>query len=336
MKRKISLCLACVMILSLCLVGCAAKSESAPIYDMSPSYGAMEDSVNSDWFSGDLSISTNNSASVSPQAPSEKPSSKPNAEFEEVEENFQERKIVYSVNTSLQTKDLDGALELIKTNLNNCGGYIQSEELTNNGSISSKYQHRNAYLSVRVPSQNLENFLSGLENENLYTISLYKDSQDYSEAYYDKETRIANLRIQETRLLELLESASDIKTMLEIEERLSNIRYEIESLTKDMNIIDSKVAYSSVTIRLSEVVDYDTIPEEPISFFEEIKEAIKESWDDFVDGCQDFVIWLIYAFPTLLIWAIIIVVICIISRRVRKKRRMKKESQTPSVNNDAE
>ena len=75
MKRKISLCLACVMILSLFVVGCAAKSESAPIYDMSPSYGAMEDSVSSDWFSGDLSISTNNSASVSPQAPSEKPAS---------------------------------------------------------------------------------------------------------------------------------------------------------------------------------------------------------------------------------------------------------------------
>lgn len=337
MKKKLSILLVVSIIAALILSGCGAsapKEESA--MDM------MAGTSSNGWFDGDYGFSSDssfdNGMSVAPQAPAEKPESSVESSTTTgtINENYKERKIVYHVNTELQTKDLDGALEFIKKNISDCGGYIESEELSNNGSINYKYQHRRSHLEIRIPSKNLEKFLLGLEHENLYTISLYKDSQDYSEAYYDKETRIANLKIQETRLLELLEGASDIKTMLEIEERLSDIRYSIESLTKDMNIIDSRVEYSTVTLSLSEVVDYSEIKEEPVSFFEEVKEAIKDSWEDFVEACQDFVIWLIYAIPALVIWAIILVVICTVVRKVRKKKHSKKTPKTKPQDNDAE
>lgn len=323
-------CLLLVFIMICALAGCSA-SESYNDGYYTDSF--VSDSMSVSGNTGSLNLNgsiSNNKSEYETSTPTTE------TEFEETTQNFQERKIVYSVSTTLQTKKLDDALTLIKTNLSNCGGYIQSEQLSNNGSINNKYQSRRVHLEIRVPSNKLEEFLSGLENENLYTISLYKDSKDYSEAYYDKEARIANLKIQETRLLELLENASDIKTMLDIEERLSNIRYNIESLTKEINIIDSKVEYSSVTISLSEVVDYDEIKEEPKSFFDEIKEAIRESWDGFIEGCQDFTIWFIYALPTLVIWAIIIAGIISIVKKNRRKKKAKKEAAQKPSQNDAE
>lgn len=326
MKEKISKLLIFVILASIILAGCGSTSSDMP-YDGMTATGVF-DSASKSESNGFLSFGSSdyessNSAPLSP----DNSVAMPEIDDELITENFQERKVVYYINTELQTKNLDEALTLIKKNISDCGGYIESETLSNNGSIDYKYQHRHSYLEIRIPSKNLEKFLSGLEDKNLYTISLRKESQDYSEAYYDKETRIANLKIQENRLLELLGSASDVQTMLEIEERLSEIRYSIESLTKEMNIIDSKVEYSTVNLSLSEVVDYDEHRNEPKSFFEEIREAIKDSWKEFVEACQDFIIWLIYAFPALTIFAVVLVILCIISRRFRNKRKVRKNQE---------
>lgn len=316
MKKKIRSLL--VVALILVLTGCSAQSDKGYVTGGIPDSGVSSDSWLDIDFGGTSSNNSSNAAnpSVTPDNSGDK-----DVEFDDTKQNFTERKIVYSVNTKLQTKDLNKALILIKKNLEECGGYIEAEELSNNGSIDSKYQSRNSYMEIRVPSKNLEQFLIGLENENLYTLSLYKDSQDYSESYYDKESRIASLRIQEKRLLELLEQAKDINVMLDIENRLSNIRYDIELLTKQMNIIDSNVDYSRVTVRISEVVDYDEIETEPKTFFEEIKETIKESWTSFVEGVEDFVIWFILAFPALIIWSVIICGVIFIIKKIRKRNK---------------
>lgn len=329
MKRKISLLL--VISLIFVLSGCSAQIDKEYVAGDSINSG-----VNSDFW-GDVSfdgISSNNSANINKPSVTPDSSGDKDGNFEESTQNFVERKIVYSVNTRLQTKDLNKALDMIKTNLTECGGYIQSEEMSNNGSIDYKYQSRSSYMELRIPSSKLEQFLAGLEHENLYTVSMYKDSMDYSESYYDKESRIASLRIQEKRLLELLEQAQDITVMLDIENRLSNIRYDIESLTKQMNIIDSKVDYSTVTVSISEVVNYDEIETEPKTFFEEIKEAIKESWESFVEGMKDFVIWFILAFPALVIWFVIIGSVILIIKKMRRKNRKKKTVKNEESNDD--
>ena len=167
----------------------------------------------------------------------------------------------------------------------------------------------------------------------MYTLSLSKDSKDYSSTYYDKEIRIKNLEIQEERLLEMLQKASDLKTMLDLEDRLTNIRYQIESLTKEINFIDSNVEYSTVTIRMSEVVEYEVIVDEPATFFERIGEAFSDSWKDFADGVQDFVVWFVYSLPTILILSLVtVIIVIIIKKRVKKKNIARKNQNIDNSN----
>ena len=243
-------------------------------------------------------------------------------------EDYVERKIVYTVTTQLQTKDFDAAMDLLQSEINEHGGYIQSQKQTDDGGIYSKYSRRSLTMVVRVPSKNLEAFLSGLKNDNMHTLSLSKDSQDLTTAYYDKEIRIESLKIQEERLLDMLSKAEDLKTLLELEDRLTDIRYEIESLTKELNLIDANVAYSTVTIYMDEVVEYRETVEEPASFGERIWEAFSESWKGFYDGVQNFIVWIIYAIPTLLVLAAIAFAIVFFIIKM-KKRAQKKQANKP-------
>lgn len=319
MKKILSILLIIIMVMSLC-VGCSSKSAMNSEGVIS---GIGGSATNQDLYFGDVI------AGMPAQGVENKPSMdygnetdiSPSPDTGEGTENYVEQKIVYSVYTELQTKDLDAALKVLNENIQKYKGYVQSQNQYNNGSIYDKYQRRYVKMTIRIPSENLDAFLSGLENDNMYTLTLNKDSKDYSESYYDKESRINNLKIQEARLLELLEKAADIKTMLDIEERLSNIRYQIETLTKEMNIINSLVNYSTITLNLTEVVKYDEIQDEPTTFLERIKEAVKESWKNFTDDSQDFVVGLIYAFPTLVTLSILIAIIVLIIKKKNKRNK---------------
>ncbi len=246
---------------------------------------------------------------------------------------YAERKIVYTVVTELQTKDFDAAMDILQTEIQSNGGYIQSQKQTDDGGINSKYSRRTLTMVVRVPSENLETFLSGLKNDNMHTLSLSKDSKDLTTEYYDKEIRIESLKLQEERLLEMLSKATDLQTMLELEKRLADIRYEIESFTKELNLIDSNVNYSTITIYMTEVVEYVETVEEPASFGERIVEAFQESWEGFYDGIQNFVVWIVYAIPTLLVLAVIVVafVLLIIKLRKRTKEKYPNGQNTPNA-----
>jgi hypothetical protein len=318
------------MILSIVIVlsfaGCASSKSENTVHDyvggMSSSNGDFDYGSANPGISADSSLNTNGNG----ESFSDKDSS-------DVEiDNYDERKIVYTVHTTLQTKDFEGAMALINENIDKNNGYVQNQQQENYSNITSPYSRRSVSMVVRVPSAKLESFLSGLKNDVLFTLSLSKDSKDYSSVYYDKESRVNTLRVQEERLLDLLSKADDLESMLKIEDRLSNIRYQIESLTKEMNFIDSNVDYATITIKMEEVVEYDKITKEPETFWERFGNAVSDSWEQFVDGCQDFLIWIVYALPALLIVATISLIV-IVSVKKSKRKKLKKANHADQMKN---
>ena len=305
MKKILSILLAIVLTLS--IVGCSASAPKDPNLDYNGNYGSSTDSiVGGNGILGEAAPDKNN------------PEYGSDTDGEDTTGEYLERKIVYTVTTEIQTKAFNDAMAIINNSIEKYDGYIQTQKQTDNGNINSLYSRRNVYMVVRIPSKNLDAFLSELKNDCMYTLSLSKDSKDYSTTYYDKEVRVNSLRVQEERLLDMLSKATDLKTLLELEDRLSNIRYQIESLTKEMNIIDSNVNYSTVTINMSEVVEYVA---EPVTFGDRLKTALSESWENLIDGVQGFILWFIYAIPTIAILGAISVGITLFTKmKIRKKK----------------
>jgi hypothetical protein len=138
-------------------------------------------------------------------------------------------------------------------------------------------------------------------------------------------TRIATLNAEKDSLTAMLAGFTDYKdinAMLQVQQRLYDVIEEIEALQTQLNLYDSKVAMSTVTLTLSEAVTLT--PEKEPTFGEEISAAFTESWQTLIEICQDLIVLVVCLLPFLAIFipgAIIAAIIIICSRRKKSNRK---------------
>lgn len=229
------------------------------------------------------------------------------------------RKVIYTSDVSIETEQFEESVSTIRALLDETGGYVSS---TSQWGSSSDGSRRGDY-TCRVPAEHYRAFLSGLQGAgNVYSLNEYTD--DITTQYVDVQARLDSLQNQKERLEELAKEAKDIDTLLSIEDKLGEVQYQLESYTAQMRTFDNQVDYSTVVISLREVRKVS----EGVTFGSRIRAAFSGSWENFVDGAQSFVIWLIYALPGLIILAVILCIAIPLIRRYRKRRRGSMSVQT--------
>ncbi len=238
-----------------------------------------------------------------------------------------DRKIIRTVTMSCESKAFDDAVQVIMTALSIHGGYVEKSSSSGTARSVAPEIHtqsaRYASYTLRVPAEKLDAFLSNLSlDEGIRVLRQEMSSDEITGAYYDAKTRMETLAAEKDSLTVMLSGFtdySDISAMLQVQERLYNVIEEMEVLQTKLNLYDGQVAMSTVYLDLREVLEYTAV-EEP-TFGDRVGKAFTESWTDFWEGCQDFAVWFVEAFPTLLVIAVIaVVVIILIKRRIRKKR----------------
>ena len=239
---------------------------------------------------------------------------------EGAEELNQNRKIVYTADVSMETETYEETVEAIRKALSEAGGYIESTSQSG----SSEEGNRYCDLTCKVPAEKYQDFLNGLSGAgNVYSISQQTD--DITAQYIDVDARLDSLQKQKERLEELADGAEDIETLLSIEDKLSDVQYQLESYTAQMRTYENQLSYSTVSVWLREVNRVS----EGARFGTRIRAAFSGSWENFVEGAQDFVIFLIYALPGLVILGIAAAVIVPLSIRHHKKVKARLTAQTP-------
>lgn len=220
-----------------------------------------------------------------------------------------DRKIIRTVTMSCETKAYDDAVTLIMDTLNTHGGYVEASNVTGTGYENVKNSARRASYTLRVPAEKLDAFLETLRtNEGIRILSQNATSDEITATYYDTVSRLETLKAEKASLTAMLEGFTDYKdisNMLKVQERLYDVIEEIEALQTKLNLYDGRVAMSTVHLTLNEVIVYTEVVEPDPTFGERIGEAFRESWADFGEGCQDFAVWFVEAFPTLLVLVVI-------------------------------
>lgn len=235
-----------------------------------------------------------------------------------------DRKIIRTMRITAETKAFDAATAAIEQLCTSLGGYIESSSRSG-GSIrySSSVVARSASYTLRIPAEQLDAFRAGMTGD-INVVDESSKISDITDQYFDVDTRIATLKVEEERLLAMLEKATELEYLITLEQRLSEVRYEIESYTGTLRRYDSQVAYSTVHLSLDEVVEYTEVIEAPQTFGQQISIAFHESWADFADGCKDFAIWFVYAIPTLVVIAVVgtvlIGALVLLARRSSRRR----------------
>lgn len=239
-----------------------------------------------------------------------------------------DRKLIKTVDMDVETREFDYLMATVEEQVKALGGYIENLNTYNGSSYSGYRGTRNADLTIRIPKQQLDAFLdtvSGASN----VIRRSDNVEDVTLAYVDLESHRDALRTEQTRLLELLERAETIEDIITIEERLSNVRYQLESMESQLRTYDNKVDYSTVYLNIDEVEIYTPVEEDTV--WERISSGFAESLHDIGEGLVDFGVWFVVTLPYMVIWAVIIVILIFIFYGVVKlfqnagsKKRQKK------------
>jgi hypothetical protein len=237
-----------------------------------------------------------------------------------------EEKLIVTVTLRAQTKEYEKALSQVRGTLSSLGGYEESFSSNGRSYGSSSSYCRSARLTVRIPSESLDSFLSEV-GELVNVVNEQVGRVNATEEYYDLASRVRVLEEERAAYEAMLGKAVSVEEILIIKDRLYNVISEIESAKTRMKVIDSRASYSTVHLTLEEVVDYSVVTTPKTTFGSRIANAFKRSWKNFADGFQDFTVWLVGAIPTLLVLGAIGVgvPVIVISITRRKKRRDKKE-----------
>ena len=121
----------------------------------------------------------------------------------------------------------------------------------------------------------------------------------------------------------MLEGANELQYMLQIEETLADVRYQIESLYSTIQRYDSQVSMSTLNISLREVIEYKPVEQTPVTFAERVSKAFSDR-GLILPTAAVISRWFVYALPHLLVLAACTPLLVIIIPRVVKRRRARR------------
>jgi hypothetical protein len=108
-----------------------------------------------------------------------------------------------------------------------------------------------AYVVIRVPATKYQAFIDEAAKLGKVLIQT-ENTDDVTQQHIDLKARLDNLRAQETRLREFFAKAKTVSEMLQIENELSRVRGEIESMAAQVAYLERQAAMATVTIELAE------------------------------------------------------------------------------------
>ena len=306
-KKQMALLLTALMLISL-LSGCSAASKSEAMDYYAPEEAPMENGALADgiydYGSNDMEYesSTNKAPAVT------------------------QRKLIRKISLNTETENMDALLAAIDSKVAALGGYMENRQVYTGSRYSSYTSSRNADLTIRIPKDKLDEFVTHVGSESNVT-STNETSDDVTLSYVATQSRMTALQKEEARLLELIDKAANLTELLELENRLTQVRTELENVTSQLLLYDNLVDYGTVNISIREVQKLTPV-EEP-GFWTRISTGFMDSLRNLWNFLKEFAIFLVVALPYLVPFAVIALVIVLIIRHSIRKRRKAQEKRQP-------
>ncbi len=290
MKKYLAIILAMLL-----LTGCGAKAEmnmSADRFYEDMSYGSVADSY----------------------APEEKAQSATASAA-----GVQNQKLIRTMKLDVETNDMDPMLAALEEKVAALGGYMENQTIRNGGTSSSR-RYRYADMVIRIPVENLDQFLSHVQGAS-NVVSYTESADDITLNYIATESRVAALETEQQRLLELLSKAENMTDLLQIEARLTDVRAELEEVASTLRLYDNLVDYGTVTLSITEVQEFTVVEEETV--WQRIGSGIANSWNNLCEGVENLFVFVMVSLPYLipigLATGVTVLAVKLATRKVKKQ-----------------
>lgn len=214
------------------------------------------------------------------------------------------RKLIKTVNIDAETEEFDTFISNIDARITALGGYAESKNIGGR-SFNDVRSNRYAYIVARIPSSRLSEFVSTIETVSNIT-NKSESVDDVTLQYVDMEAHVDSLRTEQSRLDELIREAEDLDTILALEARLTEVRYQLESYESQLRTMQNKVDYSTVYLNVNEVQRISPQPEYEKTAWERMATGFVDSTIDVLNGLEEFFILFVTGIPYIIVFVLFI------------------------------
>lgn len=329
MKKTLSVILTFVLLASL-LAGCGASTMG------DAEYAPMEDSKNA--ISSDSAVMDNYYGVGSDESFAESAESESGSESD-TDLYLDSQKLIYSCNIEMETLKFADTVAEIKAMIAEYEGFIESDSMSDDSWnwYYAEYKKNGGTLSemivARIPTKNYNDFVNGLDGSGKI-MSKSEKVTNITKSYNDTSTTIEMLEKEEEMLLAMMDQCKTIDEMLSVESRLSTVQQKLAIYRSNLGDMDMDIAFSTVTIRIREVMEYTRVVAEELKFVERFVEAVEDSCEEFTDVVEDLIIFMVYAAPYAVIAIVIVVVVTVSTKHKKEKAKKAVEAEMNEKNLD--
>ena len=228
--------------------------------------------------------------------------------------------VLRSASYSMETTAYDTDSQNVDNLVTEYEGYYEADSQNGQPIKPGESVGRQRDMTIRVPSAQLDEFLTSMDVIGS-VIYKSKNAEDVSSQYYDASARLNALKTQRDQINKLMESATDLTAVVELQDKFYDLQAEIDSLEGRIRGWDSRADYSEVTVHLSEVPVRNQVQPVGDSLMERIRTGFFDSVNWLSGFLQDMAVMLAAAAPVLVILIPVVILIIVIVRVVRARRR---------------
>ena len=233
-------------------------------------------------------------------------------------------KLIYMATVSLRSYSFDHDYEALRAKAEELGGYVDVSSVEGLPFKQSEGDGRQGNLQIRVPQEQYKALLTYVSQLGEVTSS-EESVSNITQQYTETQIRTDSLKTQIARLQELMGQAENIEDIIALESQLSSVTSELEYLEAQLKQMDQQVAYSTVSVTVTEMpTASDPVPASGRGFGQRMADALRQGWNGFASGVQEWALGVVRMLPVIVIWILVIaaiagIIAAIISRRRKKQ-----------------
>jgi hypothetical protein len=235
-----------------------------------------------------------------------------------------DRKIVRTGSLEMVVQRPAEAAEKIRTLAEGAGGFLVSSE------IRGEQDATGGSLTIRVPAAQFEQVRAEIRKLGLRVESEKIEAQDVTRQYVDQEANLRNLRAEEVQYLSILKQAHTVKDTLEVSEKLSEVRGQIEQQLAEFDALSKQIETVAIAVSLRAQAEAQVFGLHWRPLYQ-----MKLAFRDGLDGVADYasaMTAIVFYLPAVILWlGTILVAAAVAWRVVRWAGRRMFNKPSPSV-----
>ncbi|MDT9682235.1 DUF4349 domain-containing protein [Streptomyces sp. TRM76323] len=225
--------------------------------------------------------------------------------------------VIRTAELSVEVEDVDEALARARDVAAAAGGHVADESTTreDGGGLASR-------ISLRVPQAAYEEVLGKLAGTGKL-LARRVDAKDVTDQVVDVESRVATQRASVARVRELMDRATRLADVVELERELSSRQANLESLLAQQASLKDRTSLATITLELSEPEAAGARDDDEPG----VVDALRGGWDALVTSLTWFVVVLAALAP----WLALLAAGYAVWRRVLGPWRARRRARRPQA-----